>query len=132
NGRGFWTRLANLVMARPVVVLVVLLVLLIGLGLPFLRVDLGAPDASILPRDVQSRQGFDLLQAHWGVGELAPVLLVFQTPDGSSPLQADRVAALADFMQRVQADPSVARAASIVNLDPRITPAQYALIYADP
>jgi putative drug exporter of the RND superfamily len=129
---GFWTRLANGVMARPVMVLVPLLVFLIALGVPFLRVDLGAPDASILPTDVQSRRGFDLLQTHWGDGELAPLLLVFQTADGASPLQPDHVAALAEFMRRVQAHPSVIRAASIVNLDPRITPEQYQLMYADP
>jgi RND superfamily putative drug exporter len=129
---GFWTRLARLVMARPVHVLVPLLVLLIGLGLPFLRVEFGAPDASILPTDVQSRRGFDLLRTHWGDGELSPVLLVFQTTDGSSPLQADHIAGLADFIRRVQADPDVARVESVVSLDPRITPEQYALIYADP
>jgi len=115
-----------------VLVLVPLLAFLIALGLPFLRVDLGAPDASILPRDVQSRHGFDLLQAHWGDGELSPLLLVFQTTDGSSPMQADHIAALAQFMRRVQADPSVVRVASVVSLDPRITPAQYQLMYADP
>jgi RND superfamily putative drug exporter len=129
---GFWTRLAHFVMARPVVILVPLLGVLIGLGLPFLRVDLGAPDASILPTDVQSRRGFDLLRAHWGYGELSPLLLVFETTDGSSPLSSDRVTALAEFMRRVAAHPSVARVNSVVTLDPRITPEQYALIYADP
>ncbi len=129
---GFWSRLAHGVMARPVLVLVPLLAFLIALGLPFLRVDLGAPDASILPSDVQSRHGFDLLQAHWGDGELSPLLLVFQTSDGSSPMQADHIAALAQFMRRVQAHPSVVRVASVVTLDPRITPDQYQLMYADP
>jgi putative drug exporter of the RND superfamily len=129
---GFWTRLAGFVMARPVLVLVPLLALLIGLGLPFLRVEFGAPDASILPTDVQSRRGFDLLRTHWGDGELSPLLLVFQTTDGSSPLQADHIQALADFMRRVQADADTARVQSVVSLDPRITPEQYALIYADP
>jgi RND superfamily putative drug exporter len=119
-------------MARPFAVLLPLLLVLIGLGLPFLRVEFGAPDASILPTDVRSRRGFDLLQAHWGAGELSPVLLVFQTTDGSSPLQPDRVQDLANFMRRVQADPSVQRVESIVSLDPRITPEQYALIFADP
>jgi RND superfamily putative drug exporter len=129
---GFWARLARFVMARPVLVLVPLLALLIGLGLPFLRVEFGAPDASILPPDVQSRRGFDLLRTHWGDGELSPLLLVFQTTDGSSPLQPEHVQTLADFMRRVQADPDVARVESVVSLDPRITPEQYALIYADP
>jgi RND superfamily putative drug exporter len=132
NDAGFWSRLAHAVMARPVVVLVPLLAVLIGLGLPFLRVELGAPDASILPTDVQSRRGFDLLQTHWGAGELAPVLLVFRTTDGSSPLRPDHLQALASFMRRVEADPRVQRVDSVVNLDPRITPEQYALIFADP
>jgi putative drug exporter of the RND superfamily len=129
---GFWGRLARTVMARPILVLVPLLGLLIGLGLPFLRVEFGAPDASILPTDVQSRRGFDLLSAHWGSGELAPLLLVFQTTDGTSPVQPERAQALAAFMRRVEAHPDVARARSIVSLDSRITPAQYALIYAAP
>jgi RND superfamily putative drug exporter len=132
NGSGFWSRLAYGVMARPLAVLLPLLAILIGLGLPFLRVEFGAPDASILPTDVQSRQGFDLLQAHWGPGELSPVLLVFQTTDGSNPLQPDLIQALATYMRRVEADPSVERVESVVTLDPRITPEQYALIYADP
>jgi RND superfamily putative drug exporter len=132
NRSGFWSRLAHAVMARPVAVLVPLLAVLIGLGLPFLGVEFGAPDASILPTDVQSRRGFDLLQAHWGAGELSPLLLVFQTTDGASPLAPDRVRGLADFMRRVAADPSVQRVQSVVSLDPRITPDQYALIFADP
>jgi RND superfamily putative drug exporter len=132
HGNGFWSRLAHAVMARPWAVLVPLLVVLIGLGLPFLRVEFGAPDASILPTDVQSRRGFDLLQAHWGAGELSPVLLVFQTTDGSSPIRADHVQELATWMRRVQADPSVQRVTSVVSVDPRITPEQYALIFADP
>jgi RND superfamily putative drug exporter len=132
TGGGFWSGLAHAVMARPVAVLVPLLVVLIGVGLPFLRVEFGAPDASILPTDVQSRRGFDLLQQHWGAGELAPVLLVFQTIDGSSPVTGERMQDLADFMRRVQADPSVQRAEGVVDLDPRISPQQYGLIYADP
>ncbi|HYY87739.1 MAG TPA: MMPL family transporter, partial [Chloroflexota bacterium] len=113
---GFWARLARLVMARPVVFLVPLLALLIGLGLPFLRVEFGAPDASILPTDVQSRRGFDLLRSHWGEGELSPVLLVFQTSDGSSALRPDHLPGLVDFIRRVQADPRVARVQSAVSL----------------
>ena len=132
QGTGFWTRLAHVVMRHPIAVLVPLLALLIGLGLPFLRVEFGAPDASILPTDVQSRRGFDLLRTHWGEGELSPIILVFQTLDGQSPLQPDRIAALDEFVRRVDADPAVARVQSIVSLDPRLSTAQYQLIYSDP
>ena len=130
DGRSsFWSRLAQIVMAHPLATLAPLLVLLIGLGLPFLRVEMGAPDASILPTDVQSRRGADLLQAHWGAGELSPALLAFQTIDGGSPRQPDRIGALYDFLQRVAADPRVARVQSIVTIDPRISRAQYQLMY---
>ena len=132
QGTGFWTRLAHVVMRHPVAVLVPLLALLIGLGMPFLRVEFGAPDASILPTDVQSRRGFDLLRTHWGEGELAPIMLVLQTIDGQSPLQPERIAALDEFVRRIEADPAVARVQSIVSLDPRLSTEQYQLIYADP
>jgi putative drug exporter of the RND superfamily len=132
TGHGFWSRLAEQVMARPIAFLVPLLVVLIGLGLPFLRVEFGAPDASILPTDVQSRRGFDTLRTRWGDGELAPLVLAFQSVDGSAPLSAEHVPALAEFMRRVQTHPAVARVSSPVTLDPRITPAQYQVLYADP
>jgi RND superfamily putative drug exporter len=132
TGHGFWSRLAHAVMARPVLVLVPLLAVLIGLGLPFLRVEFGAPDASILPPDVQSRRGFDLLKEHWGAGELSPVLLVFQTTDGSNAISSTRMEDLASYMLRIQSDPSVQRVESVVSLDPRLSPEQYGVIYADP
>ncbi len=126
---GFWARLAHLVMAHPLATLVPLLAALLLLGWPFLRVDFGAPDASILPTDVQSRQGFDILRQRWGEGELSPVLLVFRTDDAGSPLRPQRIGALYDYLQRVQADPRVKRVESVVSLDPRLTRDQYELIY---
>ncbi|MBI2756023.1 MAG: MMPL family transporter [Chloroflexi bacterium] len=128
---GFWARLAHLVMAHPFATLVPVLALLIGLGLPFMRVQLGAPDASVLPTWVQSRQGFDLLRERWGEGELSPILLVFQTTDGGSPLRPEPIAGLYDFVRRIEADPRVERVESVVSLDPRISRAQYQLIYGN-
>jgi RND superfamily putative drug exporter len=129
--RGFWARLAHTVMAHPVAIFVPTLLLLVGLGLPFLSVELGAPDASILPPDVQSRQGFDLLRTHWGDGELSPVLVVLRA-DAGSPLQPDRVGALYDYARTIAADSRVQRVESIVSLDPRLTRSQYQLLYSDP
>jgi RND superfamily putative drug exporter len=132
DGNGFWTHLARQVMARPLLVLIPLLALLLGLGLPFLHVEFGAPDASILPADVQSRRGFELLRQHWGDGELSPVILVFAAQDGGYPLRPDLTPGLVEFMRRVEADPAVSRVSSPVSLDPRLTPEQYQLLYADP
>src|SRR5262249_1134234 len=80
----------------------------------------------------QSRRGFDQLQAHWGAGELSPVLLVFQTTDGSSAISSTRMEDLASYMLRIQADPSVQRVESVVSLDPRLSPEQYGMTSAGP
>ena len=48
-------------MRRAGLVFVAVLAFLVLLGTPFLHARFGAPDASILPGDVQSRRGFDQL-----------------------------------------------------------------------
>ena len=125
---GFWAALARAVMRRPGLVFLAILTLLVGLGLPFLRVELGAPDASVLPPDVQSRRGFDLLRERFGQGEQAPILVDVSSPDSIfSPTSID---ALYDYVAELRRDPRVARVESLVSLDPRITRDQYHLIYA--
>ncbi|MFN0071074.1 MAG: MMPL family transporter [Chloroflexota bacterium] len=124
---GLWQGIALKVMARPWPVFSVVVLGLLLLGAPFLRVDLGAPDASILPKDVQSRQGFDLLRDRFGAGEIAPILVVIRAQD--TLYSPDRIGALVDFSRRLEADPRVARVDSMVTLDPRITREQYQLLY---
>lgn len=125
-----WSTLATWVMAHPLRILLPVLAFLLILGYPFLRVELGAPDASVLPSDVPSRRGFDLLREKYGEGELAPILV---TLSGEGPiLTASRVAQMHDFVQRIERDPEVVRVESAFSLDPRLTIEQYQLLYARP
>ncbi len=126
---GFWQAIATRVMRHAALVFVAVLVLLTSLGLPFLRADFGAPDASILPRDVQSRQGFDQLRTAFGEGEIAPILIAVSSAD--SIFTRERLTALADFVDRLEADSRVIRVDSIMSLDPRISREQHLLLYAD-
>ncbi|HWH29752.1 MAG TPA: MMPL family transporter, partial [Mycobacteriales bacterium] len=50
-GEGFWHRLAVTVMRRPVPIATVVLLLLVGAGLPFTQVVFGLPDDRVLPRE---------------------------------------------------------------------------------
>jgi RND superfamily putative drug exporter len=127
RGGSFWASLAQRVMRRPGAVFLAVLLLLGGLGLPFLRVELGAPDASVLPPDVQSRRGFDLLRDHFGQGEQSPILITVSSP--GSIFSRGSVDALLDYVAELQRDPRVSRVESIVTLDPRISRDQYHLIY---
>ncbi len=127
---GAWSRLARRVMAHPIAVIVPTLAVILLLGSPFLHVRFNAPDASILPPDVPSRAAFDRLQADFGEGEFAPIVIAIRT-DGPAT-SAPNLAALYDYSRRLAADPRISRVDSLVNVDPRLRLAQYTLLYGDP
>ncbi|MEX2314613.1 MAG: MMPL family transporter [Thermomicrobiales bacterium] len=127
---GFWHGLANWVMAHPWLTLLPTLALLIALGLPFLNVKVSSPDATILPLRVESRQGFETLRREFGSGEISPIVVALES-DG--PVAApENLAALHDFTRHFAADERVVRIDSLVTLDPRISLAQYTMLYNDP
>ncbi|HEX6542153.1 MAG TPA: MMPL family transporter [Ktedonobacterales bacterium] len=126
----FWHRLAMGVMRHPVAVLLPVLAFMLLLGVPYLSVRLGAPDASILPSSVKSRAAYDLLAQRFDARQTTPIILAVQT-DGS-PTTAANLAALDSYVRRLQSDPRVAEVNSIVSLDPRLTLAQYQLMYSNP
>ena len=127
---GPWARLARRVMAHPIRVLVPTLVVLVVLGSPFLHVRFNAPDSTILPPGVPSRAAFDRLAAAFGEGDFAPITLAIRT-SGPVTSQAN-VAALYEYSRRLELDPRVVRIGGLVDVDPRLTLAQYQLLYADP
>jgi RND superfamily putative drug exporter len=127
---GLWHAIADRVMRQAGLVFVAVMILLILLGAPFSHIKFGAPDASILPTDVQSRQGFDQLRAAFGEGEISPILIAVTAPD--SIYAPERLAVLNAFVARIVNDSRVERVDSIVSLDPRLTFEQHQLIYADP
>ncbi len=127
---GFWGRLALFVMRYPLRVFVPVLAVLVLFGLPFLSVRLGAPDASILPQSVPSRQAYDLLQTRFDSNETTPILVVVQTR--GQVLTQDNIEALDAYVRQLAADPRVQRVDSIVSLDPRLTLAQYEAMYSHP
>ncbi len=124
---GPWARLAGWVMRRPVAVLLPTLAVLMLLGSPFAHVRFNAPDARILPENVPSRAAFDRLVAEFGPGPFAQIVLAIRT-DGAV-VEPDNLAALFDYSRRLGADPRIERVDSLVDLDPRLTVEQYALLY---
>ncbi|MBI2939810.1 MAG: MMPL family transporter [Chloroflexi bacterium] len=124
-----WVRVAALVMARPWVVVALVLALLAVLGAPFLRARFSLADASVLPRDMPSRQVYDLMREQFGDGESAKIGLVVRSP--GPILRPDRLDAIFDLSRAIAGDPEVSRVESIVDLDPRLTREQYQLIYRE-
>ncbi|HEV8488751.1 MAG TPA: MMPL family transporter [Candidatus Limnocylindrales bacterium] len=130
DGEGPWARVARAVMRRPVAVLLPTLALLLVLGAPFLHIRFNAPDSSILPPSVPSRQAFDRLIANFGEGSFAPMSLAVRTPGPAT--SADNVARLFEYSRRLAADPRIVRVDSLVDVDPRLRLEQYQLLYSAP
>ena len=128
DAEGPWSRLAWAVMRRPIVVLVPTLAVLLVLGTPFLHVRFNAPDARILPEDAPSRAAFDRLAAEFGPGPFAPIVLAIRTVGPAT--DRGNLDELFDYSRRLASDPRVERVDSLVDIDPRLTAAQYALLYA--
>jgi RND superfamily putative drug exporter len=127
---GAWGRLARRVMDRPLLFFVPTLLALLVFGSPFLHVRFNAPDASILPPGVPSRQAYELLVNEFGEGEFAPLLLAVRTTGPVTDPQ--NVAALYEYSRRLQADPRVTRVDGYVDVDPRLSLEQYQLLYSAP
>jgi putative drug exporter of the RND superfamily len=128
--QGFWYRLSQVVMRYPLRIFMTVLLIMIGLGLPFLMVRFSAPDASILPVDVPSRAAYDLLASRFDARETTPIILAVQTR--GDVLAPDNIRNLYAYVRRIEADPLVERVDSIVSADPRFTLEQYELLYAHP
>jgi RND superfamily putative drug exporter len=127
---GPWARLANRVMDHPIRVLIPTLGLLLVLGVPFLHVRFNAPDSTILPDQVPSRQAFDRLVAAFGPGPFAPLVIAIRT-DGPATTP-ENLARLYEYSRRLAADPRITRVDSLVDVDPRLTLPQYQLLYGSP
>jgi uncharacterized membrane protein YdfJ with MMPL/SSD domain len=100
---GPWYRFSQLVMRRPGPIAVVAAVLLIALGLPFLRIQFTGVDASVLPRDRSARVMQDALDTEFPPGRTAPVYAVARAPDA---------AAVREYARRLSEVPGVAAVAA--------------------
>jgi len=130
DGDGPWARVARAVMRRPVAVLIPTLAFLLVLGAPFLHARFNAPDSSILPASVPSRQAFDRLITNFGEGSFAPMTLALRTTGPATT--PENLARLFEYSRRLAADPRITRVDSLVDVDPRLRLEQYQLLYGAP
>jgi putative drug exporter of the RND superfamily len=134
----FWLKIARQVTRRSVLSLVSVLLIIALLSAPFLRAQFGLGDASILPANLPSRTGIEVIQRAFGPGETAPILLAIQTQERGERVLSDRqIPPLTDLVRRLQSDPRVARVTSLFNITPptgapEFTAADYQKLYAAP
>ncbi|MBB4717510.1 hypothetical protein BJ965_007392 [Streptomyces luteogriseus] len=91
GGTGRWGRLAERVQARPKVLGLVGLVVLVALALPTLSLRLGASDDGNLPASSTNRQAYDMIADGFGPGFNGPLVLAVQAPDTDGKAAAARL-----------------------------------------
>jgi uncharacterized membrane protein YdfJ with MMPL/SSD domain len=106
---GGWYRLASSVMRRPVAYIVPIVIVLLALGSPFLRVNWGGTDATVLPANAAPRVVTEALNRDFPGNPTAPIEAVvkFAGPVAASPA---RGAALASYSSRLGHVPGVSGA----------------------
>jgi RND superfamily putative drug exporter len=131
-----WERIANAVMAHPVLVLVPTLVVLLMAGIPFLALRQGIPDAFTLPPGLESREAAVALQTEFEPGTTSPIVVLADVT--GNPASEANVRALSAYAAKLAAVDGIERVESPFSgiTDPStgqpIPPAQLAALYATP
>jgi RND superfamily putative drug exporter len=128
GGGRFWHRLAMAVMRRPILVLVPTAAAIIAAGVPFAHLRMANGGITQLPASAEARQGAELLAVGFPGRNQTTIEVV--AGFSSDPLSAAHVGALYDLSRRLATLPDVVRVDSIVDLDPRLSRADYQRQYA--
>ncbi|HXV06369.1 MAG TPA: MMPL family transporter [Solirubrobacterales bacterium] len=97
--QGFWYRLSRFVMRRPVPIATLSALLLIVLGLPFLRIKFITVDPSVLPRSASARQVYEAVSSEFPPHRDTPIWIAFKGGGRRAPLE---------FAARVRRVPGIA------------------------
>jgi uncharacterized membrane protein YdfJ with MMPL/SSD domain len=81
---GPWYRFSQAVMRRPGPIAAATAVLLIAMGLPFLRIEFTGVDASVLPTERSARVVQDALDSEFPRGRTAPIYVAAETGDATA------------------------------------------------
>ena len=129
SGRGFWHRIADWVMRRPLLVLVPMLALLLVLGSPFLHLRLANGTIAQLPAHLEARQGYEDLVENFPGQDENTFTVVLHYPEGS-PLTPERIGEQYDLSRRMAALPGVLRVESIYSENPALQRSDYQALYS--
>src|SRR3954469_1260664 len=103
--QGFWYRLARSVMRRPILYTVVVVAVLVGLALPFLRVQFGGIDVRVLPAGTESRVVTETIERDFPQSPDGPINVIVTLPDAVDSPQGQ--AALRSYVEAVATVPGV-------------------------
>jgi len=126
-----WGRWAETLARRPAWALVAGGLVLGGLTAPVVRLRMGLPVRHWWPSGTEGGEGLDLLERVGGVGYVQPVRVVVDWPPGRSAVDPGALRGLRALSDSLRADPRVRAVQSLVDLRPKTSLLEYALLYSD-
>jgi uncharacterized membrane protein YdfJ with MMPL/SSD domain len=125
---GFWYRLSETVMRRPIIIALAVLAILVTLGLPFLRVSFSTPDVKLLPANQDARIVSERLTQDFAQQGNAQLQIAITTR--GEVLSSSNLANLDSYVQSIERIPGVASVESLVSVSPSLTLTDYQQAYA--
>ena len=104
---GFWTRLARMIMRRPIPVLVGSAAVMLAIAVPALQLKLTGGDNRGVPGGTNATEGLFVLQRTLGPGALAPNQILVDTGRPGGALAPSVVAAERRLVALLRADPKI-------------------------
>lgn len=129
--RSYWHWIIVHVMKRPWSYAIVLLIILLTLGFPFLYAKIGTSDYRILPKGVESRDVFDIMKNKFGENVLDPIYLIVEAKNGNI-VNKNNISALYELVNQIKKDSRIQEVNSIVSMIPKAKKEQYVMLYSQP
>lgn len=111
---GFWHKVANTVMRRPVLVAVVVVIGLLWLGTPFLRFNPSMPDYRVLPKSSAAFVANEMLERDFAGKQMTPIDVLVRV-EGDA-LSRENLKTLHEYSRRLEALDNVAYVAGLFTL----------------
>lgn len=87
NKQGFGAKLGNLIVKKPLQLMIITLVFLGIFAIYSSKIVYTYDTLSSFPKDMPSREGFNIISEHFNPGELAPVQVIVQTEGKSNAVK---------------------------------------------
>jgi RND superfamily putative drug exporter len=130
---GFWGGFARRVIRHSILATVLVLMVVAVMISPFFEARWGLGGIKTLPEDVAARQGIEVVQKAFGVGETAPILLAVRSTDPNDPIMSENhITTLYNLVRKWQDDPRVAEVNSLFNISSRLKLDNYQRFYTNP
>ncbi|HEY6398956.1 MAG TPA: MMPL family transporter, partial [Solirubrobacteraceae bacterium] len=107
SDRGFWTRLAHMIMRRPIPVLIASAAVLLAIALPALQLKVTGGDNRSTPAGTNATEGLFVLERTLGPGALSPHQVLVDTGRPRGALAPDVKAAELRLVRLLQSDRAI-------------------------